>query len=591
MKKFDLVTVLGVSGCIIMLVAMLYFMPRQKRQAEPANAAGQVTQAPETAENQPAEAAETGETPVAAPVAAAVDESQHGRSVNAEAETLAGPGGECIFSYDPAEGGLRSVELLKHALNKKEADRHVTLGREDFPFLALVGEAAGIKLNPGEVKVSEDGRNLVLARASEDGRFSVTETWTFGESSDDYGIKYNIAVRNNSEAAANVSGIRVEVGALPPSIGGLRKTRMGESSGGVSCGLVEKNAVDNMSTRDLTKKMNAEKIAALAVRQVRWLGVHSKYFLLNVRAGWDGGFRGMEANVLPASANGEVPAHFHARAILPDFSLAAGETKEFAIDGYAGPKEFSRLHEMGGNIETVMEMDRFFFGRAHWMGWLSRVLLAGMIWISQWFPPSIAYGMGIIFLTILVKLIFWPLSRKSHLSMKKMQALQPQLKELREKYKDDPQKMYAKQQELFKANNVSQLGGCLPMLLQIPVFFALFNTFRNAIELRMAGFLWVADLSMPDDLPFSLFGLPIRPCALLMGASMYLQQRMTPSADPNQAKMMSIMSIVFIFMFYSMPSALTLYMTVNQLLSIIQMAMMRRLDHNDTTIAVAVKEK
>jgi len=141
--------------------------------------------------------------------------------------------------------------------------------------------------------------------------------------------------------------------------------------------------------------------------------------------------------------------------------------------------------------------------------------------------------------------------------------------------------MYAKQQELFKANNVSQMGGCLPMLLQIPVFFALFNTFRNAIELRHAGFLWAMDLSMPDDLFFTLFGLPIRPFALLMGASMYWQQKLTPSPDPNQARMMNIMSLVFIFMFYSLPSALTLYMTVNQLLSIAQMLITRKFEKPD----------
>jgi YidC/Oxa1 family membrane protein insertase len=126
------------------------------------------------------------------------------------------------------------------------------------------------------------------------------------------------------------------------------------------------------------------------------------------------------------------------------------------------------------------------------------------------------------------------------------------------------------------------------MLFQIPVFFALFNTFRNAIELRHAGFLWAVDLSMPDDLFFTLFGLPIRPLALLMGGTMYLQQSLTPSSDPNQAKMMNMMSIVFIFMFYGMPSALTLYMTVNQLLSIVQMLVIRRMEDKKGQAAIVI---
>ena len=183
-----------------------------------------------------------------------------------------------------------------------------------------------------------------------------------------------------------------------------------------------------------------------------------------------------------------------------------------------------------------------------------------------------AYGIGIILVTLVVKLIFMPLAWKSSRSMKAMSALQPQLKAIREKYKDDPQHMYYEQQKLFKENNVSQFGGCLPMLVQIPVFFAMYNTFRAAFEIRNAAFLWVADLSMPDR----IFNLPIHPLALLTGVTMYLQQRLTPMPDPQQAKMMNIMSLVFIVFFYNMPAGLTLYMTVNQLFSIVQMYFFRK---------------
>ena len=158
--------------------------------------------------------------------------------------------------------------------------------------------------------------------------------------------------------------------------------------------------------------------------------------------------------------------------------------------------------------------------------------------------------------------------------MKKMSALQPQLKALREKYKEDPQRMYYEQQKLFKENNVSQTGGCLPMLVQIPVFFAMFNTFRGAIEIRNTPFLWVADLSMPDP----IFGLPIHPLAIMTGVTMLIQQRLQPMPDPNQAKMMTIMSLVFVVFFYNMPAGLTLYMTVNQLTSIIQMYCFKKLE-------------
>jgi YidC/Oxa1 family membrane protein insertase len=217
---------------------------------------------------------------------------------------------------------------------------------------------------------------------------------------------------------------------------------------------------------------------------------------------------------------------------------------------------------------------------------ISRCLLNMLVWISERFPKNIGYGLAVIILTVIVKVIFWPLSHKSTASMRKMKALKPQLDELRAKYKDDPQNIYRKQQELFKKNHVSQIGGCLPMLLQIPVFFALFNTFRNAIELRHAGFLWAADLSMPDTLSFSPEAIPIRPFALLMGVTMYLQQKLSPNPDPNSAKMMNFMTIFFIFLFYNMPSALTLYLSVSYLLGILQTYVTNKmipLPQNNTT--------
>ncbi len=311
--------------------------------------------------------------------------------------------------------------------------------------------------------------------------------------------------------------------------------------------------------------------------------MHSQYFLLYLRAESGLSFSGYEPNASPGvtaaglvSSSGQL--RYHARAILPSSSLAPGEEMVYHFSAYSGPKDIKRLHRMGGNLDSIMEMDRFFFWNFAWMGWLSRSLLAAMIWISKLFPVSLGYGMGVVGVTLIVKILFWPLNHRSTVSMRRMSSLSPYLKELREKYQDDPQKMYRKQQELFKANKVSQLGGCMPMLFQIPVFFALFNTFRNAIELRHAGFLWAMDLSMPDDLFFTLFGLPIRPLALLMGLTMFLQQKLTPSADPQQAKMMNMMSVVFIFFFYGMPSALTLYMTVNQILSIVQMLVIRKLE-------------
>ena len=325
--------------------------------------------------------------------------------------------------------------------------------------------------------------------------------------------------------------------------------------------------------------MTPDKVAAYGATPANWLCVNSKYFLFALRElkldEQAALFPGFKADSAPAVAE----ALFHAQGRLPEISLAPGQSRTFTVTGYAGPKKYQRLQQMGQGIEAIVGMNLFFFWNTGWMGWICRVLLEFLNFVAGWFPASIAYGMGIIIVTFLVKLVFLPLAWKSTRDMRKMSAVQPQLKVLREKYKDDTQRLYYEQQKLFKENGVSQFGGCLPMLVQIPVFFAMFNTFRGAIEIRLAPFLWVSDLSMPD----AIFGLPIHPLALATGATMYFQQRLTPMPDPNQARMMNMMSIVFIFFFYNMPAGLTLYMTVNQLFSIVQMTLFRKWENKNAT--------
>ena len=178
-----------------------------------------------------------------------------------------------------------------------------------------------------------------------------------------------------------------------------------------------------------------------------------------------------------------------------------------------------------------------------------------MLWLLNFFYSfSKNYGIAIILLTILIKGAFWPITQKGMQSMKNMQKLQPKIAKLREKFKDDPAKMNQEMMGLYKTYKINPIGGCLPMIIQIPFFFALYKVLMAAIELRHAPFmLWINDLSAPDrlwvgfDIPY-LHGLPV--LTLLMGASMFLQQKMTPTtADPTQARVMQFLPIIFTFMF------------------------------------------
>ena len=186
---------------------------------------------------------------------------------------------------------------------------------------------------------------------------------------------------------------------------------------------------------------------------------------------------------------------------------------------------------------------------------------------------GVSYAWAIILITVIIKLAFWPLTTASTRSMKRLSALQPQMKALQEKYKDDPKKMNQKLQAFMKENKVNPLGSCLPMLLQIPVFFGFYTMLQSAIELRGASFLWACDLSQPDTV-LVLLNFPINPMPIMMAVTMLWQASLTPPApgmDPMQQKIMKFMPMIVVVFLYNFSAGLTLYWTVQNLLSIAQM--------------------
>ncbi|MBI5682026.1 MAG: membrane protein insertase YidC [Deltaproteobacteria bacterium] len=224
--------------------------------------------------------------------------------------------------------------------------------------------------------------------------------------------------------------------------------------------------------------------------------------------------------------------------------------KKYTI--YIGPKEYDILKGLKINLQEAID-----FG---WFAFMAWPLLIALNFLYSFFHN---YGLAIIILTIVIKILFHPLTKQSLNSMKEMQKLQPQMAAVREKYKNDKEKMNRELMELYKRNKVNPLGGCLPIVLQIPVFIALYNVLSASIEMRHMPFMfWIHDLSAKD---------PYYVTPILMGATMLWQQKMTPSTmDPQQAKIMLIMPVVFTFMFLSFPSGLVLYWLVNNVLSIAQ---------------------
>ncbi len=242
----------------------------------------------------------------------------------------------------------------------------------------------------------------------------------------------------------------------------------------------------------------------------------------------------------------------------PYRTIQPGETVSFKYLLYFGPRDLDILKTV--NYQLAKAIDFGFFS----------VLAKPLLHVLKFFYSFFGnYGVAIILLTVIIKLLFWPLTQKSYSSMKAMQKLQPEMQKVREKYKNDKQRLNMELMQLYKENRVNPLGGCLPMIIQIPVFFALYKVLLDTIELRHAPFaLWITDLSTKD---------PYYITPLIMGGTMFIQQKMTPSTmDPTQAKMFMLMPVVFTFLFLNFPSGLVIYWLVNNLLTILQQYFIHR---------------
>ncbi|OQY01642.1 MAG: membrane protein insertase YidC [Desulfobacteraceae bacterium 4572_130] len=247
-------------------------------------------------------------------------------------------------------------------------------------------------------------------------------------------------------------------------------------------------------------------------------------------------------------------------------TINPGQQIKYSFKCFMGPKSLNLLKTYDNNLKKAVN-----FG---WFDFLAKPCLIIMNLIYKFIPN---YGVAIIILTILIKLIFWPLGTKSYKSMNDMKRIQPLMMELREKYKHDKQKMNKEVMGLYKTYKVNPMGGCLPIIVQMPIFFALYRMLYQAIELRHTPFIgWINDLSAPDRLfhfnfaiPFmqAPYGVPV--LTIIMGATMFLQQKMSPSTgDPTQAKMMMLMPLFMTFIFINFPAGLVLYWLVNNILSI-----------------------
>lgn len=295
---------------------------------------------------------------------------------------------------------------------------------------------------------------------------------------------------------------------------------------------------------------NENEVVATQKGQTHWSAVTTKYFI---------------SAIIPETPG--VGASVGAKQIdgRPIYNVkinqSASSSNRFTL--YVGPLDYKTIRSFDNGLEKTMSL-----------GWaIFRPLGRLVTWsLAKLYTLIPNYGLVVILFAFIVKILLNPLTKQSFVSNKKMQALQPEIQKLKEKYKNDPQRASRAQMELFKERGVNPMGGCLPLLLQMPILISFFTVFRSTIEFRGAPFIaWISDLSAPDTL-LSIGGFPINVLPVFMGLTMFLQQKMmaTPGAGGQQKFMLYFMNVFFLFLFYSFPSGLNLYYSVFNVLSIVQ---------------------
>jgi YidC/Oxa1 family membrane protein insertase len=451
---------------------------------------------------------------------------------------------------------LESFQLKNYKERNKENSPYKEMIDNDFmsgSFFSELKSGTGIDLkkanfyskqNSGEINVSSEKFDLVFEYQTQSG-LKLRKKYIFYK--DSYLFDCDITLINNTGSSFS-NQLSVSINSEKPEAMQI---------GFVGPTVYQNNKLNQIKIKNLDEEGNFNS-------KINWGALESVYFITAVVPSFDESII-CDFSVLKDKYSGSKKEYIKADFISNPFTLQNGEKKIFNYHFYVGPKSMDTLKSAGFNLEESVDFG--FFDS------ISKPCLWVLNYIYKVIPN---YGISIIILTLLVKIIFWPLGTKSAKSMEQMKKIQPLMKEIRDKYKNDKQKMNQEVMNLYKVYKVNPLSGCLPILVQIPIFFGLYRMLFSAIELRHAPFmLWIQDLSAPDrlfDLSFAIpfmkepYGLPL--LTIIMGASMFLQQKMTPSGgDPTQAKIMLFMPIFITVIFVNLPAGLVLYMLVNNIFS------------------------
>ena len=478
---------------------------------------------------------------------------------------------DVIFNVNPMDGAVSSITMKKFLNAERNAPVQLAQTcNQTAGLFAVVSPKTHWQLL--KIQVARQPRTAMVVRTFRNAvgqEFLLRQTWELPEKG--YAANFQLTFVNPGKTPLMLGDIIVNGGDLP-SWADVSGDKIRVASHRFDF-LTEKNKFVDIDADD-----DDDDFYVVPAPVVKWAGLGNKYFAMVLTAA-EGNFRLNQSRKVVKGEDGKSYI-ISMGAMLNDVTLPPAGTEVFKFRTYSGPKETSLLTAFEPSCARMMHLA--------WgpLDYLARFLLWLLVKLNSVVG---SYGWSIILLTLIVRTVFYPVTAKANTSMKKMQSVGPKIQALREKYKDNPQMLNMKTMELYREEKVNPFGGCLPILLQIPVSFALYATLEGAVQLRQVPFLWCKDLAAPDtifSIPLYFVNLPFNPLVLAMTGLMIIQQRMTPmSADPMQKKMMMAMPIIMLLFLYNLPSGLTLYWTVSNFFSIVQLKLQQR----STTPAAATE--
>lgn len=582
--------ILGITLAIVGLVAWQLYYSKQVKEYQ----AYQQAVAAEEAKKAEAKAKEVAAQPTV-PVAPNVEAAATPATPPAQEKVESFDTGSVQFKFTNLGGGISRAVLPNHEIDTKTKLDVVLNEFGSIPIGAITFEAGKDTNKAFEVTRDDINRKIIFERVDEQ-QLAITKTFTLPKKAyddpqerlrDEYRLNYDVTFANRSEKPIQVPTYWIHTGSVAP---------IHESDSPLFIGLNyfrgSSNKVINISWfqeggflffKRGPRSVFPEKPETMD--DVRWAAVANQYFTTMIAPVVDLKLMTDQQKALRGigvwARHFNIPVETWTKAgrarittkpvdgidgaiAMAGFTLEPGKSVTRPFELTAGPSEYGRLRLLENYETEILDFGMF--------GWISKGLLWSLNTLRSWLG---SYWAAIMVLTVIIRSAMWPLQNRATQTAKKMQALSPKLKELQDKYKEDPMRLQQETTKLWREYGINPVGGCLPLLVQIPIFFGFYNMLNRAVELRNNGFLWVQDLSQPDTIA-RVAGVPINILPLVMAVTMFAQMKLTPKAgDPVQQRIMMFMPLIFIALCYNYAAALALYWSVQNLFSIVQLYVTR----------------